>query len=242
MIVRREQGGAALCTAVVVGLIGLALVRGLAVGFAAPAEPEVKPFELSAQMPEPRVRPVPPPRRNRRPEGEAAPPNLRSEATAVVAPEPVVPLPVPPPVIAAPVAGQGGDPTQGAADRPGPGFGAGGIGDGRGSGGSGDGDGGGWQDDTPPHRLRDRYRASDIPEWLEHNVTVGVRYHVEVTGRVTGCIVTQGSGDPRVDAATCAVIEKRFRYDPSRDPNGRPVRSTVVIDFDWDVEDAIRPR
>jgi len=242
MIVRREQGGAALCAAAMVGLIGWALVRGLAVGLLLPAATEVKPFELTPPMPVERVRPVPPPQRSRRPEGEAAPPNLRSQATQVVAPDPVVPLPVPPPVIAAPVAGEGGDPTQGAADRPGPGTGAGGIGQGRGSGGAGDGDGGGARDDTPPRRTRDRYRASDIPDFLEGNATVAVRYHVEVNGRVTGCVVTGSSGDPRVDAATCAVIEKRFRYDPSRDPEGRPVRSTVVIDFDWDVEDALRPR
>ena len=32
------------------------------------------------------------------------------------------------------------------------------------------------------------------------------------------------------------AIEKRFRYDPSRDADGRPVRSIVVVDHDWIVE------
>lgn len=238
---RRDRAGAAGLAAGLTALIGLALAMELGVSAPRGSDDALDVFSALPTAPPPKPRTVPKPRRSRRPEGAAAPPNLRSRATEVVAPAPVVPLPAVAPVVAAPVANLGTDATQGAAERPGPGTGAGGYGTGTGSGGSGDGDGGGWTDETPPRRLRGRLKDSDYPREaadLGQSGTVSVRYFVEVDGRVTGCRVTRSSGSAALDGTTCRLIERRFRYDPSRDAAGRPVRSVVVVDHEWVMERA----
>lgn len=237
----RDRAGAAALTALTVALVGWALVAGLAVRLPVRAEEVLTLFTAAEPVPRPPEKPpVPARKRIKRPEGEASPPSLRSRATQVTAPKPVIDLPLPPPpVTVAPVVGVGNAPTQGAAPVPGPGYGAGGIGDGRGSGGSGGGDGGGWEDETPPRRIRGRIRDSDYPDAAAEagaGGLVSVRYHVEVNGRATGCRVTRSSGNAELDATTCRLIEQRFRYDPSRDARGRPVRSVVVVDHEWVTE------
>lgn len=232
----RERAGAALASALVVALMGWALLAGLAVHFALPTRETLTVLRLlPADPPEPH-RVVPVRKASKRPQGEAAPPALRANPTEVVAPKPIVVLPPPPPVIvAAPVARTGTAPTAGAAPTPGPGQGAGGVGNGFGAGGSGDGDGG-MGDETPPRRIKGRLKDSDFPaEAGESGMggTVTVRYAVEVDGRVTGCRVVESSGFPELDARTCQLITQRFRYDPSRDAYGRPVRSFIVVDHEW---------
>ncbi|HWT13829.1 MAG TPA: energy transducer TonB, partial [Allosphingosinicella sp.] len=123
--------------------------------------------------------------------------------------------------------------------------GSGGLGDGTGSGGDGGGGGGGggYGDGrglSPPRWLRGRIRDSDYPPGLgEAGIggTVSVRYTVETDGRVSGCMVTRSSGSGALDRTTCRVIEERFRFDPSRDGRGRPIRSQIVENHEWVVED-----
>lgn len=228
-----ERLRAALPTAAMVALIGYALVTGLAWTRPTPSDPAIATFDVTPPPPDP-VQVVARKVATHRPRGAAAPPNLRSRATPIVAPPPVLPPPVPV------VAGTGADPGAGAAERPGPGSGAGGVGTGPGSGGDGDGDGYG-DDETPPRLMRGRLKDSDYPDRAADagiGGTVSIRYYVEVDGRVTGCRVTHSSGNALLDATTCRLIEKRFRYDPSRDADGRPVRSVVVVDHDWIVERA----
>ena len=77
------------------------------------------------------------------PEGAASPPNLKDTPTEIMVPEPLIKIEVPPPVIAAPAAGQGNAESAGATNIVGPGTGSGGVGTGLGSGLDGDGTGGG---------------------------------------------------------------------------------------------------
>lgn len=229
----------AMLSGALVGALGWALVIGLGVELPDVAADALKTFTVAPPAPPPEPVTIPERTRTRRPEGAAAARDIRSRATAVVAPVPVAPPPVPSPVIAAPVAGVGSDASAGAAELPGPGTGAGGAGTGSGSGGGGDGDGGGYADETPPQRIRGRIRDSDYPEAaadLGAGGTVSVRYFVEVTGRVSGCRVARSSGNAELDEATCRLIERRFRYDPSRDADGRPVRSIVLVDHEWVLE------
>lgn len=239
--VSRDRAISALLSAALTLLLGWALLAGLGVRMPGATERSLDTFDVVPLPPPPLERVVPDPARNTRPEGEAAPPNLRSTATPVVAPVPIVVTPVPPPpVIAAPVAGVGGDPSQGAAAAAGPGKGAGGVGNGTGSGGSGDGDGGGWEDETPPRRVRGRLRYSDHPGADAADGvrdTVSLRYFVETDGRVSGCRVTASSGNAALDAVVCGLVTRRFRYRPSLDGRGRPVRSIVSVDHDWGVMD-----
>ena len=50
-------------------------------------------------------------------------------------------------------------------------------------------------------------------------------FDVQVNGRATNCRVTESSGNADLDARTCELIEKRFRYKPAVDAQGRPVVS-----------------
>lgn len=238
----RERILAAVAAVVVQAAIGWALITGLSVHFPRAVEQSLKLFAADPPPPPPPPRVMPAPRvAAKRPEGRASPPNLRSRATPVAAPPPVVVVPLPPPpVVAAPIPWQANDAMSGSATVRGPGTGAGGIGDGFGSGGDGDGDGGGGEaDDTPPRRLKGRMSPSDLPETLFEtgfNGTVGVRYVVGVDGRVPRCDVTRSSGSATVDAITCRLIRERFRFEPSRDGDGRPVRSTIVENHRWEIE------
>ena len=176
-----------------------------------------------------------------REEGGSSPPNLRSQATLIVAPRPIVPLPVRTPVVVAPVPGTGHAPSQGAAPVPGPGTGSGGFGDGSGSGvGGGGPGGGGYGEWEPPRLIRGRLRDSDFPAGLgEAGVqgTVGVIFTVRADGKVSDCQIRRSSGSSILDETTCRLIERRFVYEPSRDPDGRPVQSRVVENHSWIVED-----
>lgn len=227
-------------------LLALLILRGLGV---APglATPEILQLVDVAppEPPPPLVRQVRAPDRSSRREGAAAPPGLESRPTEIVAPPPVLPLP--PIIPAAPVAGPGVNPTSGATPFPGPGTGAGGIGTGTGSGRYGDGPGSGLDGDgdgdggySPPRRIRGRISDRDYPAAVGEagtGGTVSVIYTIEPDGRTTNCRVTRSSGNSALDATTCRLIEQRFRFEPSRDRNRRPVRSRMEQDHHWEVED-----
>jgi protein TonB len=234
----RDRMVSAIAAVALPGLGILALLHGLAVSFPRVIDDELASFAVSVEPPPPPLVRIEPARqRVKRPEGAAAPPNLRSEATEIVAPAPVVVTPPPPPpVIAAPVPSTGLEATSGASDRVGPGTGAGGIGNGRGSGAGGDGDGGGWEDEIPPRWISGRLKFSDLPEnWdgIGNGRPVEVRYTVDVNGRVRDCRIDRSSGSRLIDVLTCRLIEQRFRYRPSRDARGRPVPSTIVESHSW---------
>src|SRR5262245_47961760 len=101
-------------------------------------------FDVNELTPPP---PPPPPlRRQQEPkpkekEGGSAPKNIRSEATAVVAPKPEIETPTAQEIAASETPRQGTQPTQGASNVRGPGTGAGGVGNGTGSGAGGNGPG-----------------------------------------------------------------------------------------------------
>lgn len=234
---RRERIGGAVAALAVTGALGLVLVLGLAVrsGALDPAE-GIALFSVQPDKPRPKVKTERMPERNTRPSGAAAPPNLKSRATELVAPKPVVPIVIQPLVIAAEKAADGVQTTSGAAPVAGPGTGAGGRGDGFGGGGSGDGDGAGDPDATPPRQIRGSIRDSDYPEDLADagiGGRVTVLFVVERDGRVPECDVVGSSGVPRLDALTCRLIRERFRFRPSRDGKGRPVPSLVRESHEW---------
>jgi TonB family protein len=62
---------------------------------------------------------------------------------------------------------------------------------------------------------------------------VGIQYKVDVSGRVSECRVTLTSGWPDLDAATCAAILKRGRFQPATDPTGSPVSDLRQLRYHW---------
>ena len=237
---RRDRTVAALVAGAIVALLVWLLVLGLAIDARGVAGSALKVFGVDMPPPPPEKKPIPPHRVNYRPSGEAAPPNLRSRATEIVAPIPEILTPPPPPVVVAPVAFDGAQASQGAADVAGPGTGAGGQGTGTGSGRSGNGEGDGG---TPLRRIGDDLRFRDLPgpivrELLRTGVfhyVVHLRFTVGVAGRVTDCVVTRSSGNAGLDATTCRLAIDKLRYRPELDGAGRPIPVTVVGTQEWTV-------
>ena len=175
------------------------------------------------------------------PEGEAAPPNLESEPTQVVAPAPRVALEIPPPIIAAPIAGVGADSSAGAAETPGPGTGAGGVGNGRGSGGSGSGKGGGGGGTgaSPARYLSGSIANADYPRAAFRSGAQGsvtARLSIGTDGRVAECRIVTSSGNEDLDKTTCRLIQQRFRYQPALDSDGQPTTDVVGWRQTWWLE------
>jgi protein TonB len=234
---RSERVKAAAGAVVLEGLLLYALAAGLGVTMPAAVSDRLRLIDLLREPPPPASRVIPPRARTARREAAASPPNLRSQASEVVVP-PARPLPVPPPVVAAPIAGLGSDPSAGAANVAGPGTGSGGQGNGNGSGRGGNGDGGGWA--TGPRLLRGRLKDSDYPRAAgEAGIggSVSVRIAVGADGRVARCVVTGSSGNPDLDETTCRLIAQRYRYRPARNADGRAVPSIAAESHDWIVRE-----
>lgn len=178
--------------------------------------------------PEPLVIEKPEPEQAKRKEGAAAPKNIESKASPVVAPKPKIILAVQNPVVAAPIPKQGPDPSQGAAPVPGPGTGAGGAGTGTGSGGAGSGPGGGgFGGRATDVRLVRGITNRDYPGEIQRNWPRGgrifVRLRVEPDGRISKCDIMRSFGDSLADQWTCPLLMRRAQLRPATDDNGKPV-------------------
>lgn len=232
---RRERITGAVAAVVVQLVVGYALISGLAVGIGQAARETLETFSILPPPPPPPKEKLQPKHIvSRKAEGAASPANLRSKATEIVAPKPVMPPPVPPPIVAAEKAGVGNQAMSGNADVPGPGTGSGGIGEGTGSGRYGDGAGDGGRE-TAPRQTKGMKRGDYPSDLADAGIggTVGVRYTVTIDGRATGCRVTRSSGSRALDVRTCELIELRFLFKPALDEDGRPVQSVLVHNWSW---------
>jgi periplasmic protein TonB len=200
------------------------LLSGLAAGLrvAAPEPKDPAPVVLAVRpVPPPPI--IPPPERKTE-EGASAP--APAAASPVVAPPTVLPVPLL--VVAAPVPATSAAPTPGIS--PVAGTGAGGQGTGTGRGGAGSGGG------TSARRVAGALRDSDYPAAARRaraEGTVFVEFRVDTDGGVSGCKVTRSSGHEALDAVTCRLIERRFRYQPATDARGAPVAATLATNFTW---------
>ena len=186
-------------------------------------------FNLTNPPPTP-----PPPQQQARPkpkekEGGSAPKNIKSEATEVKAPKPVVKPQIPNPVVAAETPRKGADPTQGASNVAGPGTGAGGTGNGTGSGGGGNGSGGGGDNGVanPPRLVTPVLTGRDFPRdainrW-PRGATVFLRLRVDARGYVSECTVDRGTGVGAIDGAMCNLAHDRLRFRPALNRSGQAV-------------------
>lgn len=219
----RDRARSVLGVAALHALLGYVLITGLGLEIAHSAQDSLKVFDVPS--PPPPERAVPAQTSSSEPEGAAAPPNLRASPTPVVAAPPVIVLPIAPPIVAAPVAGPGSESAAGAAEVAGPGTGGGGAGSGLGSGRFGNGTGGGGAV-SRAKRVKGNIVNADYPRAAGNagaEGTVIARIAVGADGRVRGCTITSSSGNPDLDATTCRLAQKRFRYQPARDAAGKPV-------------------
>ena len=177
---------------------------------------------IAIVRPEPPPPPPPPVRADSAPR-EAGDPGKKAEPTPVVAPP--SPIPSPSPMPAAPIAGQGSATSAG----------AGVAGSGTGAGGSGAGRGGGGAGFTPARRISKipdreyrRLAATGLPSG-----SVGVTIKVNEDGSPSNCRIARSSGDQAVDALMCQLTLRHVRFEPARDPNGRPVAQDVTFTPNW---------
>ena len=214
-------------------LLGYSLLTGLGTRFADQTDAPLKLFDIRRAPPPPPADP-PPAIPADAPEAASAPAGIKAEASPIMAPAPEVRLPVPPPLPAALKAGTGSEASQGSSTL-GAGTGAGGEGSGSGSGGSRSRSGSGGAV-TRARQIAGALSGRDFPRAAKRaraGGTVLVRYTVGADGRVSGCTITQSSGNADLDSTTCRLIEKRFRYEPARDAQGRPAADTLTGRHIW---------
>lgn len=72
----------------------------------------------------------------------------------------------------------------------------------------------------------------DASRRAEEQGVTRVSYVVDPTGKVSSCTVTQSSGFPRLDDATCKIIMRRFRFNPAT-RDGQPVSETKNQPVRW---------
>jgi protein TonB len=242
---RRDRLLSVLGVATIHALLGYAFITGLGAQIISQVSDELKVFDVMEEPPPPRAVAAPPDKaeseiaKPKDPEGAASPANLKDTPTEIMAPKPEIRLEVPPPIVAAPAAGQGNAASAGAADIRGPGTGSGGQGTGLGSGNRGSGTGGGGGAGGRPSHARwisGSIRDSDYPRGaFEAGIggTVYLQFVVEPDGRVSDCEIMRSSGSRELDITTCRLLERRLRYRPARDAQGRPVAELVNGEHEW---------
>ena len=62
---------------------------------------------------------------------------------------------------------------------------------------------------------------------------VGANVYIGANGRVTRCVVKISSGNQALDDTTCRLITQRFRYEPARGTDGRPVADIAGWEQRW---------
>jgi protein TonB len=214
---------------VVIGHLALgALV--LSQSGSAPTVPEqMVPQMFDVDLPPPPPPPPPPSRDRSSEDKKAGIEGRKAEASPIVAPPVVRPLPTPNPLAAAPIAGNGSDRSAGAG-LSGTGPGAGGTGNGSGGGGTG----GGIGEDAVllsgglNRRDYRRLRAFAAPAGRAVlDLLVGP------DGRVARCSIRQTSGVAALDADLCAILQPRMNWAPARDRAGRPLSVGIIYTAVW---------
>ena len=200
------------------------ILSGLNVRTIARAVDRLQTFDITKPPPPPAPKPQPKPKPKQAKQPEGAPAK-KAEASPIVAPTPRIPVQTP--IAAAKVAGTGSASTSGAVAAE--------TGTGAGGSGSGPGGGGDYSRFTPARRISkipDReYRglaATGIPSG-----SVGVTVRVNQDGSPSNCRVARSSGDPRIDGLMCQLILRYVRFDPARDPTGRPVAQDITFYPNW---------
>ncbi|HZU50376.1 MAG TPA: TonB family protein [Sphingomicrobium sp.] len=177
-----------------------------------------------APPPPPIIRPpAPRPESAPKAKGETA---KKAEAAPVVSAEP---RPVSVPMPAAKLAATGAAPSAGTGTS-GAGAGAGSAGIRAGAGGYAD-----YSRFTParlveniPNSAYRQLAATGIPSGL-----VGVTILVNANGTVSSCRIARSSGDAATDALVCALTVRYVRFEPARDPYGRPIAQDITYFPSW---------
>ena len=72
---------------------------------------------------------------------------------------------------------------------------------------------------------------------LEQEGTTGFKVTVGADGRVLDCMVTQSSGHPALDSATCKNVTRRARFKPAMDGFGEKTAGSYSSSVRWQLPD-----
>ena len=222
---RPDKAKAIVATIVANAALAAAILAGLNVQIVRQSEERLAIFDIRQPPPPPPEPPPPPQPKRRQAKLEEGARGKKAEPSPIVAPKPRIR--VRSPIPAARIAGTGSATTSGAATS-GTGAGAGGSGTRPGRGG----DGGGF---TPARRIS---KIPDHEYWRLASTglqsgRVGVTVKVHTDGSISNCRVARTSGDGKIDALMCQLTVRYVRFDPARDPGGRPVVEDVTFFPNW---------
>jgi protein TonB len=222
----RERAYALAAAAIIQAGLGAVLLSGFRIDITRPRDVVQRLIDVTLAKPPPPKPPVPPPPPKPQHHEAAAPKTEPAKLGGSPGPRPAHAPPSVTPVVAVkPTAAPSGG---GTGTGPALGSGAGG---GTGGNGYGADDGG-----TDLEHIAGEILPSDYPPELGRariGGRVTVTLTVEPNGRVSACRLTRSSGVPELDSLTCRIMQQRFRFRPSTDRYGRPIRDEVDWDHDW---------
>jgi protein TonB len=191
--------------------IGYALVTGLAISAAKQVIQRVTTVDIEEPEPEEEEPPPPPPEENVAPPPPVAPP---APINIAPAPPPIRTVDTPPPP--APIAVRVPPPAPVAAPPPPPA-------PSRARAAQRDGQ------NRWAARIQANYPRRAVQREIEGNV--GVSVTIGPDGRVTGCSVSNSSGNDDLDQAACEGMQRYARYEPALDDAGNPTsgRDSMTI-------------
>jgi periplasmic protein TonB len=192
--------------------LGYALVTGLAYDAVKSIKEKMTVVDVKEEEPPEEEEPPPEPEKQIEPPVVSPPPLVRT----VTPPPTVRTVDTPPP--AAPIVPTAAPPAPAAPPPPPPPAGPT-------SGAQPKGNPGNWAntDDYPSRALQQ-----------EREGTTGFRVTVGTDGRVIDCQITQSSGHPDLDAATCTNVKRRARFSPALQ-NGQPVQGSYSNRVRWQI-------
>ena len=202
-------------------VVGYALVTGLAYSAIKKAVERVTTVDIE-EPPPPEEEPPPPPEQQEvmPPPPVAPPPPINiAPAPPPIRTQPTIPPPAPPALVvppAAPVAPPAPPPAP--PPPPPPAFQP--------------------KAPTPRGNPGSWANANDYPSRALREEKEGVtRFRVEVdaNGRVTSCNVTGSSGTPELDSTTCSLIQRRGRFNPATDGQGKPTSGSWASSVRWEI-------
>jgi TonB family protein len=71
---------------------------------------------------------------------------------------------------------------------------------------------------------------------------VSAAFIVDGNGRATRCQTASSSGHAELDAETCRLIERRFRFKPATDAMGSSVDAPFVQNVNWNLPNVVDPK
>lgn len=81
----------------------------------------------------------------------------------------------------------------------------------------------------------DDYPVAALRE--EQQGMVAFTLSIDPRGLVSNCVIARSSGSASLDDATCRVLQRRARFDPARDIDGKPVADLYSGRIKWVLPD-----